>query len=596
MATNKSKTGTKRAKTAKAAAPRKSSATTARSKKRAPAAPAPEPVLEEPQDPATSDDETLDRIIELLEADEPDHRRAAAVVLAALAIPDEATLDALRHASRRADDPVLRARVAEAIGALAPRSIVQDLMPLLKDPDAQVRQTTRQVLASGKGITAKDIATMLGAKDERQRAGAIAVLGAMGSEEAQERILDQLADDSPRIWEAVQDALVPIYDRLEDEESSATAETLIARLDELDLEAAGRSRVVIELWAALGHEAAAEGLCTVAATPTDDPVRIRALEVLRTVVRGRRQAISVFAALLELLEARDTPPSLLSPTCDALAGIDVPMNLERRVRALIGSEVTPVRRWAIRALGSLDSAPTARAVAEVAERGDATDRQVALEVGVGTAAGRNALARQLTKMTDGVRAQAAASALKPHLSALPKSTVDALGEAAVEAPEEVGRVIIALLNQAGINSARAHDSLFDRAMALKEEAAYADAAALLRRISSGAQATAEVRFQLGLCELMMSRRKISRGPNRDPCLATFHSLSRVRDFGLIDRLLEEDLIGDEEVYYLGFSLAEGGEDTQGLGGDLLLQIAESSSDERLNRMAKNKLKTMGWLE
>ena len=94
---------------------------------------------------------------------------------------------------------------------------------------------------------------------------------------------------------------------------------------------------------------------------------------------------------------------------------------------------------------------------------------------------------------------------------------------------------------------------------------------------------------------MMSRRKISRGPNRDPCLATFHSLSRARDFRLVDRLTTDELVGDEELYYLGFSLAEGGEDTQGLGGDLLLQVAESS-DERLNRMAKNKLLTMGWLE
>lgn len=132
-------------------------------------------------------------------------------------------------------------------------------------------------------------------------------------------------------------------------------------------------------------------------------------------------------------------------------------------------------------------------------------------------------------------------------------------------------------------------------MEMKEEGEYADAVALLRRISQGAQSTSEVRFQLGLCELMTSRRKISRGPNRDPCLTTFHNLSRVRDFRLVDRLVEDDLIGDEELYYLGFSLAEAGEDTQGLGGDLLLQAAESS-DERINRMAKNKLMTMGWLD
>ena len=172
---------------------------------------------------------------------------------------------------------------------------------------------------------------------------------------------------------------------------------LIQRIDALDLSAAGRSRVLVELWAALGHETAAEGLCTVAASPTDDPVRVRALEVLRSVVRARRQAINVFSSLLSMLESPATPAGLLGPTCDALAGIDVPMNLERRVRTLLGSEVTPVRRWAIRALGGLDSAPTSRAVAEVAETGDATDRQVVLEVVVTTPSGRTALARALRK-------------------------------------------------------------------------------------------------------------------------------------------------------------------------------------------------------
>ncbi len=629
MATRKTKTATKRAKTAKSTATRKTAATkrtsartratatatlteadvrqeaaparpAARSSTR-PGSPRPAAASRGPLDPESGAtdpagrDDLLGRIVELLEVDEAERRRSAAVVLGALAVPDDGTLDALRRACRRADDAVLRARSAEALGALAPDSLVHDLMPLLKDPETSVRETVRRVLATGKRLTKDDIATMLSAKDERQRAGAIAVLGAIGTPEAQDRILDQLTDGSSRIWEAVQDALHHIYSELDEMPARAAATALTARLDELDLEAAGRCRVMVELWSALGHPEAAEGLCTIAATPTDDGVRLRALEVLRTVVRGRRQAISVFSALLALLEAPDTPPSLLGPICDALAGIDLPMNLERRVRALLTSETTPVRRWAIRALGGLDSAPAARAVAEVAQTGDATDRQVALEVGVTTPAGRTALARQLIKMADGSRAQAAASALKPHVAQLPKSTLDALSEAAVEAPEEVGTVIIALLKHGGIDSGRAQESLFDRAMALKEEGAYAEAVALLRRIGQGAQATAEAKFQLGVCELMMSRRKISRGPNRDPCLSTFHGLSRTRDFRLIDRLMADELVGDEELYYLGFSLAEGGEDTQGLGGDLLMMVAESS-DARLNRMAKNKLMTMGWLE
>ena len=149
--------------------------------------------------------DVLPMVVALLDADEAESRRAAAVVLGALALEDGAALAALRKACRRGDDPMLRARAAEALGALAPASLVHDLMPLLKDPDATVRETVRKVLASGRGLTAGDIDTMLSAKDERSRVGAIAVLGAIGTEEARVRILDQLEDESTRIWEAVQD-------------------------------------------------------------------------------------------------------------------------------------------------------------------------------------------------------------------------------------------------------------------------------------------------------------------------------------------------------------------------------------------------------
>ena len=289
MATRKSKAATKRASPSKSTAAKKTTtrasarsrpakkASVAASKKASPASASKvassEKVALAPASAVSehAGDDVLAQIVTLLDGDSEEHRRSAAVVLGALSIPDESTLEALKKASRRTDDPVLRARSAEAIGALAPKSIVEDLMPLLKDSDANVRETTRRVLASGRGVTAKDIAKMLhGEGRPAARGGAIAVLGAMGTEEAQERIIDQLDDDSSRILEAVQDALVPIYDGLEGEEAASAARVLVARLDALDLTLAARGRVLIELWSALGHEEGAEGLCAVAVTPTDE--------------------------------------------------------------------------------------------------------------------------------------------------------------------------------------------------------------------------------------------------------------------------------------------------------------------------------------
>ena len=123
-----------------------------------------------------------------------------------------------------------------------------------------------------------------------------------------------------------------------------------------------------------------------------------------------------------------------------------------------------------------------------------------------------------------------------------------------------------------------------------------DAVELYKRLAQGNINDAEARFQQGLCELKLSRRLLSRGgKSNEPCILTFQSLIRARDFPLIERLKSERLTA-EELYFLGFSLAEHSEAAQGLGGDILTLVAESDEDPKLRQMAHNKLVTMGFTE
>ena len=82
----------------------------------------------------------------------------------------------------------------------------------------------------------------------------------------------------------------------------------------------------------------------------------------------------------------------------------------------------------------------------------------------------------------------------------------------------------------------------------------------------------------------------------NPCLGTFGELLSVRDYSVLDHLTKDSLIDEEDLYYLGFSLAERDEAQQTLGGDLLLHLMENSKAKEVRGRAENKLKTMGWLE
>lgn len=542
--------------------------------------------------------ETLAKVVALLHHESPDRRSAAAIVLAELAPGDEATLEALRKAVRRTDDDDLRGHAAEALGAIAPKSIVKDLRPLLKDPNEEVRETAKRVLASGRGVTAEDVARMLESKDDRQRVSAVAVLGAMGTPAARRSILTQLAVGSPRLYEAIKDALVPNLEGLGPKEAEHASEEIahemnheaIAKDDKLGL-------TVVALLAATPSEAAASPLLDVATRDASVEVRSAAVEALRGAVQGRKPSQRLFGALLELLERGDTPKALLSPLTDTLGVLDVPLALEPRVRKLLSAEETTVRRWALRALGRLDSAPAAKALAEVVATGDATDREIALEAALATATGKTALAKRLGKVTDAERAEVIAAGLRPHMDSLPQSTLHNLEEATLEASPEVAGVVMNLFKATGKKfGGKAHDNLLEKGLRLKADRRYADAADIFKQMAAGSD-DPEARFQLAVCELMSSKRKVTRGgTNRDPCLHTLSGLQKARDFPLVERLGKEADIGEEELYYLGFSLAEGDEQEQGLGGDILMLIAESDSDSKLQRMAKNKLVTMGWLE
>lgn len=542
--------------------------------------------------------ETLTKIVALLAHDAADRRSAAAIVLSELAPGDAATLEALRKAVRRTDDDDLRLHAAEALGAIAPKSIVKDLKPLLKDPVDEVRETAKRVLASGRGVTAEDVARMLEAKDDRQRVSAIAVLGAMGTPAARRSILTQLAEGNGRIYEAIRDAMVPILETSSGKDADAAAEEIANAMDRKAL--AGDDKLgttVVALLAASPSEAATGPLLDVATMTAPTSVRVAAVEALRDVVQGRKPSQRVFGALLELVERPDTPRDLFGPLTGTLGVLDVPLALEPRVRKLLASDDTVVRRWALRGLGRLDSAPAAKALAEVVATGDATDRDIALEAALATTSGKTALAKRVGKLKDVERAQAIVAGLRPHLEGLQQAILHHLEEATLEASPEVAGVVMGLLKQTGGRAAgRAHDGLFDKAIRFKEEARYMEAADIFRRMSAGAD-DPEARFQLGVCELMMSRRKVARGGGRnDPCIDTLSRLQRARDFPIVERLSKEPVVGEEELYYLGFSLAEGDEADQGLGGDILMLIADSESDTKLHRMAKNKLVTMGWLE
>ena len=520
-----------------------------------------------------------------------EHRRASAVVLGALGAGDETSLDGLRRALKD-DASEVRGAAARALGRIGPKTLVRDLRPLLKDGSPAVRDAAKQVLAEGPGVQVEELAKMLEGRDEKQRLGAIAVLGARGGPEARAMLLTQLAQEGAKIQEAVLEALRPEVEALAHEEVPAFVHEVDAALDGLD--AGGfvhASGTLVGLLGAIPHGAVTGVLARVAESGAPVDVRVRSVEALRHAARGHRGAQEhVFKTLIGVLEDATSPSALLSAATDTLAEIDVPMAMEPRVRALTRSESTPVRRWAIQALGSLDAAPAARALAATALEGDPTDRTLAIEAAASTVHGRRALAKALIGLTDVERARSIASVLEPHTADLTKANVEALERAVVSASPEVAEQIMRLLADRG-----GAEHLVERGEQLKAAGQWSEAADLFRRIAS--DTNPEATFVLGVCELKLSKKTLGRGPSHDPAVAHFRKLTKHPKFPAVERLFGDPDLDVGDVYYLGFSLAEDkSEAVRTLGGDILMSLAERYEDEPVGKKAQQKLRTMGWVD
>jgi HEAT repeat protein len=547
--------------------------------------------------PANTGDKLLDVVVSLLDHPRGERRSAAAIVLAEYAPKNEVVIERLREAVRRPDDASLRRHAADAIGAIAPKSIVTDLQHLLKDPDRNVRDTASRVLASGKTVKASEIAKMLDGNDEKERLAAIVVLGAMGGREARQRLLSQLAGGSMKVHGAVIDALRPSLTTADGAEAQAAIEDIRAVTD-LDVLVTDPdfALAIVQILSNISDEASCSLLMTVAGSQASPEVRASAIEAIKRVVKTKKPDPNVFKFLIEMVEDKTQPAEIHGAAIEALLGFEVPLTLEPRVRGLLTSESASIRRFAIRALGQLDTSPAAKGLAKVVESGDPADREAALEVARLTMNGRAELARLLGRTKEEARARQIAASLRGKGEELEASTRQLLENLVVEVPPETAEIIIELLKGVGGQSAsKVQDSLLEKAMKLKKKAQWQDAITIFKSIGHGQSADPEARFQLGVCELKVSKKTIVRGPSNDPCVQTFAALQRVRDFPVLERLKAEKSIEPDEMYYLGFTLAEGNATEQALGGEILSVLAEDEAS-KLGKMARNKLVSMGWEE
>jgi HEAT repeat protein len=527
-------------------------------------------------------------------------------------------------------DPELRWAAAKVIGALKPggEAVVRALAPLLGAPDARLKGAALDAVAAlGAGPALDEIVRLL---DEPGDVGrrAIDVLAGLGPEvlkPLRNRLPDATETGRRRILtiaarvrgsggldlitraleaghgESVRALGTRIAHELEgatSRECQALRRRLETFLDGVDVGQWPRSvETALDLLVRLDGPRAQQRLLTLAGRDHAPGMRRRALETLGEVAAQRKLEDEVLDGLFAMLADPDFG-NVVSPAMGVLESAKLSAAHAPALLALLKGDDPGLRRFAVTALGQVDSPASVAALLDVL-RGDNPDLQKRAALALSKQRSAVApIAAALAEAPEPATAWILARILSPHASRLKPEQVAPLASALarwLEAGDPRAEAILFILRDDHAEAIA--DANLKRAKRIRKARDGGAVVNLIRPlIRDGAPVPDDLRYELAIAEIVRGKKDVLREVRlQHPGLAELETLLHLPDFGLFARLKRDKaLLTPDEYYLIGCHFAERTYADRTFGGDILRWLAETFPDTGAARGAEAKLMMEGF--
>jgi hypothetical protein len=246
-------------------------------------------------------------------------------------------------------------------------------------------------------------------------------------------------------------------------------------------------------------------------------------------------------------------------------------------------------------VGERDSAEVADALMDQLPHPDRSLREAALARLSRLEHGRDALARALLDADTPDRAWVLARAQAPLVKDYPADWRQRVFERAgdyLEAGDRRADALLFLLREA--DPAELHERLEQRALALRKKKNYAAALLYLKLLARDPACGFPTRLELAACGLKVSSKELTAEARAaDPCLGQFAHLCEGYETELSEQLDKMKWLEPEDLYYLGFHLAEKEGRQKHFAGKVLHLLVKRSPRSKLAQAAKTKLRGAG---
>jgi HEAT repeat protein len=531
------------------------------------------------------------KLLRLLEPDHPPEvRRAAALVLGELGAKDaELTADLCERLQD--PEPTLRLEVIRAVGKLRIEQALPRLVARIREGGQEAAEAAHAAARLGaRGTRAlQELMPQVAPGLRRYIAAALAAAGTSSAEAATAGVL---LDRDPGVVEAAARSLLGQVPGFSPAQRQALAEQLLGLLGNKKAPPRPASEAaLVRVLAGLDDPRAAPVLWDRTLPPHPPETRAAALRALGRWVAspGKEQLRRLFTC------AADPDFRVAAPALVILKALPAGERAVQEWLALLHAPDVAVRQLALEKVGDRDSAEVAAALLEQLDHADRGLRDAALARLVRLEHGRQALTAALLAADTPDRAWALARAQAPFVKEYPAKGREALfAQAAkhLEAGDRQADPLLFLLREA--DAAELRTRLEERALALRKKKDYARALVYLRLLARDPAVGFPVRWELAACGLKVSGHELTAEARAaDPSLQQFTSLAQDYEAELAKELEKAKWLDPEDLYYLGFHLAEKEGPQKRVGGRVLALVGKRSPRSKLAQSARAKARSEG---
>ncbi|HWP57807.1 MAG TPA: HEAT repeat domain-containing protein [Candidatus Acidoferrales bacterium] len=537
--------------------------------------------------------DVLRQIITLAEKGTVERRCAALLVCGAIKLNHPQVVKIASAALEQAN-PVIKDYALRYFEEARPRSAMPQLSKLLDDSDKDIQERAVRLLIAAGEAAVPALLKRLPAAPRAWQLNAVRVLSAVRGKAAWKGLLELLGAGTDDLNKAVCDLMIPAMREIEGKEQD-----LLYR--ELDSFAGGldpkehRAAVVaaVRLLGQLGKAESRRWLFRLVGPEHHASVRAHALVALLRCLRDQELRKDESTKLLSLLEEKEFS-EVTRLAIELLEQHALPEDARPALSRLLASPHESVQKFALRKMGDFATPAIVRTLVEQLGDPDYRRRDIAAQSLKKIPEARAALIKELIACADPSKAWSIAELVAAYEGKWRQETLVLLWkrlERAMAAEDRIQSAFMHVLKSA--NSDYLYERLAGQAVRLLKARKYREATAFLTALKQVAEMKPEDKFRLAVAQLKAHAHLLTPASRRlNPAVELLGDIYRSSAFPVFESLKKEKSLTAEDLYYLGFTLAERPGEERNLGRNLLEHIAARSPRTKLGKSARNKLKLL----